>query len=90
MSDVEVPFGKSTKETATVLLGTAMTLGHDPSVVRVGNGVFFAPEDVVLEAFPNAKAAPAAEEKPKPAKVEAKATAAKKTTAKKTASKKAE
>lgn len=51
MSDqVEVPFGDSAQDTAVLLLAAAEELDLDASVVRTGEGTFFAPSEVVEKA----------------------------------------
>ncbi len=50
---VLVPRGASGKDTAILLLGTAMELGYDKRVIRSTGQGFLAPEDVVDMAFDN-------------------------------------
>ena len=76
--EVEVPYGDSAAETATLLLAAAEEKGLDPSVVRSGSfGTFRVPEEVAKAAKVDTVSDD--EEPAKPAK---------KTAAKKTAKKK--
>lgn len=47
MSVIEVPFGDSPSETATLLLAAAEELGRDPSEVRTTAGAFLVPSEIV-------------------------------------------
>ena len=49
-NEVQVEYGDSAKETATLLLAAAEESEQDASVVRTGNGVFYVPEDVAKKA----------------------------------------
>jgi len=44
---VEVPFGDSPSETATLLLAAAEELGRDASEVRTTAGAFLVPQEIV-------------------------------------------
>lgn len=50
MTDVNIKYGKSAKDTATLLLAAAESLDMPASVVRTQEGGFIAPREVAEEA----------------------------------------
>lgn len=101
-NEVQVAFGDSAKDNATLLLAAAEELKQEPAVVRTGDNVFYVPEDVAKKAGvdyeePQPVGLPrVSEDQPaqegdgsnEPKAEPAKKTAAKKSAAKKTAAKK--
>ena len=49
-AEVEVPFGDSASDTATLLLAAVEELDREPSEVRTTSGAFLVPQDIADQA----------------------------------------